>query len=668
MTQRATTRWIRTFVNAHKLSSFQDKSAALRSEPNPYYLLEWLVVPKDAEAGSEDDAFWSAWEGERTPGAEKGSLVGVETCFREQLPVELLVGEPLADDDAARLASAFADLEGRYGAARWEAGVEALVERLRDAAERRYPAYVEALREDMAKLDEEAARQLEELKAEASEYEEGEFDLDAEKRAAQAKWDRKRLELPGKALQRLYPDDALVRCLATSGVPKPAERALAAAERLRAARTHPARRWAEALAADDVEPLRRELETAGGAASAWLAAHMSRSEMTRGWLPIEERQRAAIRWIAEAAEATDPTGPTDSIEATEATETSKAGQAEARDDRWMNAAFRASGWEGQLGRPGVADRTLHAFVWRAAHVPERRKRLREELILQHWGAFSERFREDAADERFEAVSWVFLLDPENVQQRLLRGGADRAEEFIRRLCLLYAEGIRRGLDVRIVVSLYAYLAKHDREAFYSFVHGTKSLDEALPMMELPAPELSQLFRGEGVRQASARRHLLQLFYAYLERQPGPPASPKKTKATPNAPADALQKLATILAADKRAAVVGWLHRHERDWRDWVGDNRERGAALTRLLRFRWIGTAAEPSEQHRAVEEWLQRHSDWVQFETDANVEGQGVTYAIAKPGAIDAETGEVLVRATVRAEWSDRQEIGKLLDDLKLL
>ncbi|HZG78882.1 MAG TPA: hypothetical protein VEZ72_23725, partial [Paenibacillus sp.] len=82
MTPRTTTRWIRTFVNAHKLSSFQDKAAGLRAEPNPYYMLEWLVAPKDDAPGSEDDVFWSAWEGERTPGAEKGSFVGIETCFR----------------------------------------------------------------------------------------------------------------------------------------------------------------------------------------------------------------------------------------------------------------------------------------------------------------------------------------------------------------------------------------------------------------------------------------------------------------------------------------------------------------------------------------------------------------------------------------------------------
>ncbi|WP_309118448.1 hypothetical protein [Paenibacillus sp.] len=646
MTPRATTRWIRTFVNAHKLSSFQDKTAALRAEPNPYYLLEWLVVPKETEAGTEDDAFWSAWEGERTPGAEKGSLIGVEACFREQLPIELLIGEPIAEEDAARLATAFADLAARYGVERWSAGVEALVERLRQAADRSYPEYVEALRLEAEKLDGEAARQLEELKAEAAEYEEGEFDLEAEKRAAQSKWDRKKQELPLKLLSRLFPDDALLRGMATSGVPKPAERVKAAAERLRASASHPAIGWAAALDAGDVDALERDLAAAGAAAAAWLAAYMSRSEMTRGWLPLEERQRAALRWIARTAGA-----ETDADEE--------------RGDRWMNAAFRAAGWEGLLAEPEFAERALHAFVWRAARAEDRRKRLREELVLQHWASFADRFREDGAEERFETVSWVFLLDPENVQQRLLRGAADRAEELIRRLCLLYAEGIRRGLDVRIVVSLYTYLAKHDREVFYSFVHGTKSIEEALPMMELPSAELSQLFRGDGVRQTSARKHLLQLFYAFLEE----PQEERQPKGKARKPSEALQKLAAILSADKRAAVVGWLHRHERDWRSWVGDKRERGEALTRLLRFRWLGTAAEPTEQHRAVEEWLQRRTDWVQFETDApNVEGKGVTYAIAKPGAIDAETGEVLVRATVRAEWSDRKEIGKLLDDLKLL
>ncbi|HZG55469.1 OmpH family outer membrane protein [Paenibacillus sp.] len=633
---RATARWIRTLVNAHKQSSFQDKIAAMRAEPNPYYLLEWLVVPE----ADGDDAFWSAWEGERTPGAERGSLVGIEACFREQLPVELLVGAPIAEEDAALLATAFADLAASYGAERWAAGVRGLAERLEGAVDR-YGAYVDALREETAKLQRELEAQLEALKAEAAEYEEGDFDLEAERRAAQAKAERKKQDLPAKTLHRLFPQDALVSVLATGGLAKPAERARAAAERLLGASAHPARDWAAALDRGDGDALRDGAgEARESVASAWLAAYMSRSELTRAWLPIEERQRAALRWIAAA----DRAGP------------------------WLDAAFRATGWEGRLAEPEFAGKPLYRFVWHALNDEERRKRLREELILQHWAVFAERFHAGGGDGTaaastagddgaFEGNAWVFLLDPENVQQRLLRGRKENAESFIRTLCQLYAEGIRRGLDVRIVVSLYAYLAKHDREAFYSFVHGAKSIDAALPLMELPPAELAQLFRGDGVRQQAARKHLLQLFFAYLESEP----------AAGTASSEPMQRFASILSADKRAAVVGWLHRHERDWREWVGAAQER--AFTKLLRFRWLGTAAEPTEQHRTVQQWLQRHSDWVQFETDApNVEGEGVTYAILRPGAIDADTGEVLARATVRAEWSDRTQIGRLLDDLKSL
>jgi len=639
MSLRTTTRWLRTFVNAHKLSSFQDKAAALRAEPNPYYVLEWLVLPRLAE--DEEEPVWDAWEKERTPGVEKGSLIGVETCFREQLPLELLVGAPISDEEAAKLATAFADLSVRYGDGRWSAGLTALGERLRDAAER-YADYVEALKTETEKLEREAAEQLAELEAEAAQYEEGEFDLEAEQRAAQAKWDRRKQELPGKVLQRLYPDDALLRLMATANMPRPAERVRGAVRRLAESARHPAVRWAEALERGDRGAL-RELAESGGAQAwgGWLAAYMSRGDMTRGWLPVEDRQRAAIRWIAAANAKAQADGEE---------------SAEAAKDGWIASAFRASGWEERLAEPEFVEEALHRFVWYALPDEELRKRLREELILKQWNAFAERFAEDGACERFHALSWVFLLDPGNVQQRLLRAAAGGAEELIRRLCRLYAEGVRRGLDVRIVVSVYAYLAKHDKEAFYSFVHGARTLDVALPMMELPASDLSQLFRGDGVRQSSARKHLLQLFYSYLED-----TEPKQ------APQERMQKLAAILAADKRAAVIGWLQRHERDWRESIGGDRERQFA--RLLRFRWLGTAADPAEQHRTVKEWLQRHSDWVQFETDApNVGGEGVSYRVVKPGAIDAETGEVLVRATVRAEWTDKAEANKLLNDLKLL
>ncbi|HZG88522.1 hypothetical protein [Paenibacillus sp.] len=645
MSLRTTTRWLRTFVNAHKLSSFQDKAAALRAEPNPYYVLEWLVLPRIAE--DEEEPVWDAWGGERTPGVEKGSLIGVEACFREQLPLELLVGAPIGDEEAAKLATAFADLSVRYGDERWSAGLADLGERLRHAAER-YADYVEALKAETERLEREAAEQLAELEAEAAEYEEGEFDLEAEKRAAQAKWDRRKQELPGKVLQRLFPDDALLRLMATANMPRPAERVRGAVRRLAESARHPALRFAEALERGDYEQLRHLAEPSGAQAwGGWLAAYMSRSDLTRSWLPVEDRQRAAIRWIAAAeAEARQEAVGDEAADA----------RPRAAKDGWVASAFRAAGWEERLAEAEFAEEALHRFVWYALPDEELRKRLREELVLKQWSAFVERFAEDGVEERFRALSWVFLLDPENVQHRLLRAAPGGAEELIRRLCRLYAEGVRRGLDVRIVVSVYAYLAKHDKEAFYSFVHGARTLDVALPMMELPASDLSQLFRGDGVRQSSARKHLLQLFYAHLEE-----AEPKQ------APQERMLKLAAILAVDKRSAVVGWLQRHERDWRESIGGDRER--LFTRLLRFRWLGTAADPAEQHRAVKEWLQRHSDWVQFETDApNVEGEGVAYRVVKPGAIDAETGEVLARATVRAEWTDRAEVNKLLDDLKLL
>jgi len=88
-----------------------------------------------------------------------------------------------------------------------------------------------------------------------------------------------------------------------------------------------------------------------------------------------------------------------------------------------------------------------------------------------------------------------------------------------------------------------------------------------------------------------------------------------------------------------------------------------------LLRFRWIGTSGEAAKQDRSVREWLRRHSGWVQFETDAfHAADRGVVYTIVKPGAVDAETGEVLARVVVRAEWTDRSEIERLLSDLKQL
>ena len=71
MTSRFTTRWLNTFMNAHKHSSFQDKMMILRNEPNPYYLLEWLVIEQLED--DSDKLFWDRFTNERTPSMELGT-------------------------------------------------------------------------------------------------------------------------------------------------------------------------------------------------------------------------------------------------------------------------------------------------------------------------------------------------------------------------------------------------------------------------------------------------------------------------------------------------------------------------------------------------------------------------------------------------------------------
>lgn len=618
MTERMTSHWMRNFVNAGRMSSFRDKIGALHAEQNPFYIVEWVLLRE--EDGDAD--FWSAWEGERTPGAERGTLTDVRTCCAEQLPIALLLNEAENGDAAVKLAAALHDLEAVYGSVKLAKGAEAAAVRLELAAGR-YEQFSAELQQELDRLSRRTAERLKELDAEAEEVEG--IDLAAERRAVLAKSQREEQELPGKVLNRLFPDDALLRTLAfASGTSRPAERARGAAAMLReAASSHSPREWTLLLEQGKLPP-------AGSAAFAWIASVMHRSAMTRGRLQPEPRQRAALRAIA-AAVREDPE----------------------HGDEWMAAAFRAEGWEERLAEPEFANGTLHFFVWHALGSEALRRRLREEAVLRHWDAFAERMD---AESDFEASSWLLLLDPENVQQRLLRRGAAEAVPVIRKLCGLYAEAIRRGLAPGLVSSLYDYLAKHDAESFYSFTFGLKSLAEAVPLLSLAPAALSRLFRGGGVRQAAARKHLLQLLYDDLDDE-----------VQPGLPPETYRKLADILAEDKREAAVGWLHRHERDWRRRIGSGKAK--MFARMLRFRWIGTAERKDEQHRTVADWLARRCDWVQFDSDLDGAADSeVRYAVVKPGAIDADTGEVLVRARVRAEWSDASRISSLLDDLKQL
>lgn len=645
MTFRATARWIRTFLNASRQASFHDKIKVVQSEQNPYYLLEWLII----ERAENDEAFWEEWSGERTPGLEKGSRVEVEAWFREQLLFGLMLGEPLSGARSALWAAAFADLEKQWGVERWETGGN-LFRRKAEQSVERFGAYSKQLEAEMAKQEAEHRAEQAELEAETDECEE-ERDLESELRKAKAKWDRRRQELPGKLLRKMYPEDALLRYMAVSGIPDPALRVVAAVqfgtERWRG---HHALQWKEAVDAGDPE----QSDFAGPDARhlahewvVWLAAYMNRSDMVRGWTPWEERQRHSLRfgyrqWRRQSGQRPSPDGF----------------------GLWMEGAFRAQGWEERLAEPEFSEELLHGIVWNSLSIADRRRRLREEVVLKHWNVFAPRFfRTD--ETALEVVSWLFVLEPEDVQQRLLRGGAEllRTDDVVSRLCHIFAEGIRTGLDRRLVASFYTYLAKHDKDALHSFVHGTKSMEEAAVFMELPALVLSQLFRGDGVRQSSARKHLLRLFYDWIDRRTDGRSEPKRVREQ----SETAGKMAGILAFDKRAAVVGWMQRHERDWRSTIGSDPER--TFARLLRFRWIGTKGNADEQHRSVQEWLHRHSDWVQFETDApNVLQSGVTYKVVRPGAIDAETGELLLRVIVRAEWSDRGEADRLLNELKLL
>lgn len=624
--RRLTEPWIRMFIHAHKLSSYQDKIHAMRSESNPYYLLEWLII----ERIDGDEAFWSQWEGERTPGLERGGQVGIEECFRDQLLWEMLLGSPPDEEISAQMETALSDLEEYYGAERWKPGLQALQKRLEEAVSR-YQRCEAELQAKWAEWEKQWEKTQQQLKEEAEQYDEGSFDLEAELRKARASWNQRKQDLPRKWLQEMYPNDGLLRYLFLSGLPNPQQRL-----RLRIAeltRGNPAaRQWREALKKQDFEQLEELRQTAK--LPRWFSSYISQNSLARSVVPTKERQRQALRWVTQL--------PHDAQE------------------EWIAAVFRASGWEERLAEPEFVDEreTLHRFVWAALPQEAWRQRLRD-VVLLHWSEFAERFSATDAV-HFTLLSWVLLLDPENIQQRFLRPGASEisGEEWIEKLCMLYSEAIRRGLDVQIIVSLFAYLAKHDRETFYSFVHGIQSLPDALPILRLNSSTLSLLF-GRGVRQQAARQHLLQLYLAYMDEPP-----PERSRRLPK---EALQKLSDILTLEKREAVLGWLERHERDWRKWMGSAQMR--SFTRLLRIRWIGTAADETEQHKMVKEWLERHSDWVVFETDIPyVEQEGISYKIIKPGAIDAETGELLIRAVVRAEWSDSKEIHRLLDDLRSL
>jgi hypothetical protein len=627
-------------MNAHKHSSFQDKMMILRNEPNPYYLLEWLVIEQLEE--ESDKLFWERFTNERTPSMELGTLLAWESCLRDWLLFELCLGIQMDEEQRTLLVLSFADLQEHYGINHWQQGIISLKQRI-ELTIAQDDLFRGNYSHEIQLLDQQYQHELQQIQEDYSKNEEEEIDLVAEKRKLAIKYERRKQEMPKKIIKKHFPENKLLYYLVTSNSLYAQQRLKQLMNILDSFELHCPLQWRQLAIQNDMTRLTAEWSQhhlCKSEWSSWFHAWMSRSDLTRSAIDGEERQRQGLRWIREVIAYSPSDG---------------------RLQWWFEQAFRAKGWEERLAEAEFNCELLHHFVWFASSNPERCRRIREEVLLKHWPLFVSRLGADE-EHKFEEVSWVLMLESENIQHRLLRYESMMwtTEQVIRKLCQIFTEAIRRGLDEALLISLLSYLAKHDKEAFYTFVHGMKSTNEILLLMDLPSAVLVQLFRGDGIRQEAARKHLLQHFYTTIEMD-----WPKSVKDDYK---ERLKKLSAILSYDKRAAVNGWLHRHEHHWRQWL-QRGEGDYSLTRLLQFRWIGTTGEPLEQHKTVQEWLQRHSDWVQFETDFSHSREGhYQYRIIKPGAIDAETGELLCRMTVRAEWTNIEAAKQWLDDLKSL
>jgi hypothetical protein len=640
MTSRFTTRWLNTFMNAHKHSSFQDKMMTLRNEPNPYYLLEWLVIEQ-----LEDDSdmlFWDRFTNERTPSKELGTLLAWEPCIRNWLLLELCLGIQLDEEQRTYLVLSFADLQEHYGLQRWQQGIITLKQRI-ELTLVQDDIFRGECSHEIQMLDQQYQHEWKQIQQDYSENEEDGIDLATEKRKLVMKYERRKQEMPKKIIKKHFPENHLLYYLVISNSPYAQQRLKHLMNILDSFELSLPIQWRQLAMQNNMTRLTAEWsqhDLCKPEWSSWFHAWMSRSDLTRSAIDVEERQRQGLRWMSEMI----TYSPSDD-----------------QLQWWFEQAFRAKGWEERLVEAEFNRELLHQFVWFARSNPERCRRIREEVLLKHWPLFISRLVADE-EHKFEEVSWVLMLESENIQHRLLRYESMiwTTEQVIRKLCQIFSEAIRRGLNEALLVSLFAYLAKHDKEAFYTFVHGMKSLNEILLLMDLPSAMLIQLFRGDGIRQEAARKQLLNHFYTYIESG--------LTESVEDYHKERLKKLSAILSYDKRAAVNGWLHRHEHHWRQWL-QRGEGEYSFTRLLQFRWIGTTGEPLEQHKTVHEWLQRHSDWVQFETDFSQSREGnYQYRIVKPGAIDAETGELLCRMTVRAEWTNIEAAKQWLDDLRSL
>lgn len=620
-----TTTWLVKYANVNKLSSYHDKLASLLDEKNPYYILEWLLF-------SLPDDELERINFSRSPSMIKIHYIDFKDVFFSQLVYHMAFkAYASSEQDHLIVRTAIRDLRALYGHEAWTGAVHAWdeglqevwskldlfrkqVKLLQDQATMKYNAKVAEIKSDYPDHSEEQANQL--------------FD-------AKQLYEQRMNEVPQQLLKDDFKHWPLIAYIHYTQMSDPQKRLHWLKEQF-LAMDEPV--FLPYMKTNDYAQLLAHLEQDAKLKKqfmSWYPVYASETLMNSEYVDTRSRQL----WWTNLLSYMSKHDMTDHI------------------DLW-ELTYEIAGIHSTMMSDGEIPDYFHHLVHFALQRNKRISWLKEAIILRHMDVFIQSFVQ--LDYNYDALCWVLCLDPNALEDRLLRAlkrkKGDAIDHLdtafvIERLSDIYIDAIRKGLDPDKMIPMFRHLTMHHIDFMYRYIHNIKEAEEFFPLLHIEPPLIQRIFGGKGIRATEARKSLQPVYLNWLKRMELTDDNIMR-----------LRRWSHIFYTDKAQLVQQWLDQY--DERQWPA---QQAKLLADCLQIEWIGMPSTAEQEQVQVKQWLAEQSDWMRFETDVHFANQaGVSYVIVRPGFRDVVTFQLLARAVVRAQLTDQTHISSLLDDLK--
>lgn len=626
-----TSSWLRKYANVNKHASYQDKLDSLYNEKNPYYLLEWIIFPIPNE---ESDMIRFS----RSPSMNKNSYLDFTEVFFDQITYDIAFRTySFIHSDEWLLNTAIQDLQHFYGKDVWEKAVLSWFEDIQ-IMWTKVEMFEQQLKQEQDLISKRYHDQIKEIKEiYAEDSEEEKFQL----LNARDLHEQRLTDAPRKLLKKKYKSWPLVAYLHFNNHYQPMSQLEWLKARLLNAEEHVLFKYIEDEEFASMLQLIRKDESLGKQFKEWFPAYASKTLMNVEYVNCKNRQS---KWVGMLQYLNEH---------------------QIKDNTAMDLCeitFELLGIDEVMMKDSSVPPYFNYLISIVLTNSEQRRWLRENVILRHWAVFIRSFAEESYD--YEALSWVLCMDPESLEQKLIRGlqqSQDRSLNhadlsfIIERVSQIFTDAIRSGMDTDLMVPLFKYLTIHHIDFLYTYIQRIKQAEQFYPILSMETSLIQRIFGGKGVRAHTARKGLQPIFIVWLEQMNDSDIDKIR-----------FERWSEIYLKDKGDLLQQWLDQIEKNKITWP---HKKADLLAEMLQIEWLGRPDSAEKEHEKVKAWLIHHSDWIKFDLDSQtVHREGVKYRILRPGYKDLLTDQILARVKVRAEVTDPKEISSLLDDLKNL